>query len=191
MKMTIKTEEAVKTLLSWIGDDPTRKGLQKTPSRVAERYKEIFCGYDVDLEAILKKPTIPVTKEIGIGMVLIPGIKFFSFCEHHLLPMIGEIYIAYLPAKKLSGIGTIIKIANAFSRRLQIQEKLTEQIAETIEKYLQPAGVSVAIKAEHYCVDRKETGSISEQLHTYNFLGTFKADKELQSQFMIAISTKQ
>jgi GTP cyclohydrolase I len=189
MKITLKeAEEAVKVLLEWIGEDPTREGLRYTPKRVAEGYRKVFDGYDVDIESILDKPTIPVEKEMG--MVLVPGIKFFSLCEHHLLPMIGEIYIAYLPSKKLSGIGTIIRIANAFTRRLQLQEKLTEQIAGAIEKYLQPHGVALAIRARHYCIDREETGMLSEQLHTYNFSGKFKTDKELQSQFLTAIDTK-
>jgi GTP cyclohydrolase I len=181
-----KVEEAIRTLLQWVGDDPNRAGLKQTPARVAERYRKIFNGYRIDLKALLKKPTIPVKRQTGL--VLVPNIKFFSFCEHHLLPIIGELDIAYLPSKKLAGLGTIIKIAHAFTNRLQLQENLTEQIAEAIKVYLQPKGVAISVRAKHYCVDREETASLSERLQTYNFLGVFKTDKALQNQFLSTIN---
>jgi len=173
---------AVRTLIQWLGDDPDREGLRETPERVVDRYKKIFGGYRVDLDSILKKPSI--TAKEGMGMVLVPDIEFLSFCEHHILPVIGKIYVAYIPAKKLAGIGTIIKIVNAFSRRLQLQERLTIQIAETIESYLNPKGVAICVKAKHYCIDREETGAMNSELCTYHFLGVFGPDKELQQQFL-------
>jgi GTP cyclohydrolase I len=186
---TKEVEEAIKTLLKWIGEDPAREGLRATPSRVAERYKQIFSGYSADLEAILNKPAIKIEKDMG--MVIVPGIKFISFCEHHFLPMIGEIDIAYLPSKQIAGLGTIVKIANSFTRRLQLQEQLTEQIADAIDQYLKPKGVAVSIRANHYCTDRSETGSISEKLYTYKFSGLFETDKDAQNQFLSAIKGKQ
>ena len=181
-----KGQEIIKNLLQWIGDNPTRDDLKETPKRVVARYKKIFSGYNADLNSILKKPTIPINKVSGI--VIIPKIKFISFCEHHLLPMIGEINVAYMPKKKLAGIGTIIKIVKVFTNRLQLQEKLTEQIAETIKKYLEPNGVAIDVKARHYCVDSEITDSLSEELITYSFLDCFKTDKELQNQFLIAVN---
>ena len=181
-----EAEETIRNLLQWIGDDPDREGLKDTPKRVVARYKKIFSGYRADLKSILNKPTIPVEKEMG--MVVVPKIKFISFCEHHLLPMIGEVDVAYIPKKKLAGLGTVVKLVNVFTRRLQLQEKLTEQIAEAIKKYLEPKGVAIAVTAKHYCVDRETTGSLSEELITYNFSDCFKIDKQSQNQFLIAIN---
>jgi len=181
-----EVENAIKILLKWLGDNPNREGLIKTPQRVLERYKDIFSGYHTNLQSILEKPTLACKK--GMGMVTIPHIKFISFCEHHLLPMIGEINIGYLPSQKLSGIGTLMKLVNIFTHRLQIQENLTIQIAEAIEKYLQPKGVAVAIQADHYCVDSKETGALSSKLSTHHFLGTLQTDQKLQKQFLSSIT---
>ena len=183
-----KTEAAIKTLLEWLGENPSREGLKETPKRVVERYKKIFSGYYIDLKSILKKPTILAKK--GMGMVLVPSIQFVSFCEHHFLPMIGEINIAYLPSQKLAGIGTIIKITKVFTNRLQIQENLTIQIAKAIEKYLEPKAVAININAKHYCIDSKETGKLYGELSTYHFLGVFQTDKTLQNQFLNIITKK-
>ena len=183
-----KAESSIKTLLEWLGENPNRHDLKETPKRAVKQYKKIFSGYHVDLKSILKKPTIAAKKKMG--MVLIPNIQFLSFCEHHFLPMIGEINIAYLPSQKLAGIGTIIKIVNIFTHRLQLQENLTIQIIEAIEKYLDPKGVATNINAQHYCVDHEKTGIPYGKLSTYHFLGAFQTNKALQNQFLSAINKR-
>ncbi|NRA73625.1 MAG: GTP cyclohydrolase I [Rickettsiales bacterium] len=183
-----QAETAVTTLLKWLGDNPNREGLKETPKRVLNRYKKLFKGYQTDIQLILKQPTIPCKKEMGI--VIVPDIKFISFCEHHLLPMIGKVHIAYLPSQTLAGIGSLVKIVNAFTHRLQLQENLTTQIADTINEYLKPKGVATIIQAEHYCTDPNETKNIATTLLTHYFLGVFQKNIELQNQLLCAINKK-
>ena len=182
-----QAENAIKCLLKYIGDNPEREQLKETPKRILNRYKKTFSGYQANLQKILETPTIPCNKDMG--MVMIPNIKFISFCEHHFLPMIGKINIGYLPSKSLVGIGTIVKIVNVFTHRLQLQENLTKEIATTVEKYLHPKGIAVTIQADHYCINRQETGSLYNQLLTHYWLGSFKVEKELQIQFLNSINS--
>lgn len=183
-----EAEDAIKTLLKWLGEDANRKGLQETPARTLRRYKKVFKGYKTDFQSIIKSPTIACKEEMD--MVVVPSIKFISFCEHHLLPIIGEINIAYLPLRKLAGIGALIKIINVFTHRLQLQENLTIQIAQAIDKWLNPKGLGVFIKAAHYCIDREKSGTLDAQLFTNHFSGVFEKDIELQNQFLNLIDKK-
>lgn len=178
---------AIKTLLVWLGEDANRSGLKKTPMRVLKRYKEICKGYQINLNSILECPAMPCDREMG--MIIAPSIDFFSLCEHHLLPIIGKAHIAYVPCKKLAGIGTLIKITNAFAKKLQLQEMLNIQISDAINEYLNPKGVAIAIEAKHYCVDPAENNNVAANFLTSHFSGIFKKNTELQNQFIHAFKS--
>ena len=146
----VEAEDAVRTLLRWAGDDPTREGLLGTPDRVARAYKEFFSGYDVDPVAFLKR----TFEEIDgyDELIVLRDIRFESHCEHHLAPIIGRAHIGYLPNKRVVGISKLARVLEAYARRLQIQEKLTAQVANTIQEVLQPRGVGVIVDAAHQCM---------------------------------------
>ena len=184
-----EAEVAIKTLLKWLVEDINREGLQNTPARVVRRYQKIFKGYHTDLQSILENPTIAC--EEGMNMIIVPDVEFISFCEHDLLPTIGKVNVAYLPSQKLAGIGALIKIINVFTHRLQIQERLTIQIVEAIEKYLNPKGIAIMIQAKHYCKEKEEAGVLYNKLVTSHFSGLLKTDIKLQNQFFGLIDKKQ
>src|SRR5690606_26984564 len=143
-------EAAVRTLLEWAGDDPGREGLQDTPKRVAKSYRELFSGYETDPREYLER-----TFEEVAGydqLVVLSNIRVVSFCEHHMLPVTGVAHVGYLPTNKVVGISKLARVVNGFARRLQIQEKLTAEIAQAIQDVLQPQGVGVVIEAEHSCM---------------------------------------
>ena len=156
-----KREEAVEALLESVGEDVTREGLVETPHRVAKMYDEIFGGYKVDPEELLAKT---FTEDAGIeeqkegklnydqGMVIVRDIAFYSHCEHHMVPFFGKVHVGYIPGKKVVGLSKIARVVDAFARRLQIQERMTKQIADVIDKVLEPQGVIVVIEAEHLCM---------------------------------------
>ena len=169
-------ELSVAKIIKWLGDDPKREGLKDTPRRVATRWRKLFAGYQVNLEDLLNYKGIKNSSK-SRDVITIKDIEFISFCEHHLLPMIGTVDISYIPSKKLIGIGHAIKIVQAFAQRLQIQERMTAQIAEALEKCLDPLGVAVHVQAKHYCVDPTEAGKLFVVLETHCLLGAFKADK--------------
>ena len=143
-------EAAVRVLIEWAGDDPTREGLIDTPERVARSYRELFSGYDVDPRDYLKR----TFDEVGgyDELVVLKDIRVVSFCEHHMLPVTGRAHVGYLPNKRVVGISKLARVVHGFARRLQIQEKLTAEIAEAIQDILEPAGVGVVIEAEHSCM---------------------------------------
>ena len=154
-------ETAVRVLLSSVGEDTTREGLVDTPSRVAKMYEEVFGGYKIDPKELLERTFaedagIEEVKSDGInylqGMVIVRDIKFYSHCEHHMVPFFGTVHVGYIPNKKVVGISKIARVVDAFARRLQIQERLTKQIADTIQEVLQPQGVMVVVEAEHLCM---------------------------------------
>src|SRR5579872_6926060 len=145
-----EAEKAVRTLLRWAGDDPDREGLRDTPARVAKAFEDWFSGYDKDPEGYLKRTFEEI--EGYDDMVILRDIRFESHCEHHLAPIIGRVHVGYLPTKRVVGISKLARVVEAYARRLQVQEKMNAQIANTIQKVLQPKGVAVVIEAVHQCM---------------------------------------
>ncbi len=188
-KITIEdAQNAVRTLIAWAGDDPTRDGLKDTPKRVIEAYKEFFSGYGVDPKHILSK----TFKEIEHydDIVLLKNMRMESHCEHHMAPFIGKAHIAYIPNKKLVGISKIVRLLEVFSKRLQTQEKLTLEIAATIEETLEPKGVAVLIDAEHQCMTTRGVHKFGTTTVTKKMTGIFKDSKEAEKQFMDMIMVR-
>ncbi len=178
-------EEAVRTLLRWAGDDPAREGLHDTPKRVARAYEEFFAGYDQDPVAYLQRTFEEVD---GYDeMVLLRDIRLESFCEHHLAPIIGKIHIGYLPDHRVVGISKLARVAEAYARRLQIQEKLTAQIANCIEEVLQPKGVAVVIEAEHQCMTTRGVHKPGVSMITSRMLGAFRENPDTRREFLSLI----
>ncbi len=183
---TIKeAEEAVKTLIAWAGDNPEREGLRDTPKRVVNAYREFFSGYDADPEKILGK----TFEEIGDyeEMVLLKDMRMESHCEHHMVPFIGKAHIAYIPDKKVVGISKIARLLDVYGKRLQTQEVMTIQIAETINKVLKPKGVAVLIDAKHQCMTTRGIHKINTSTITTSMLGLFKNDSQMQGRFLAMI----
>lgn len=148
-----EAEAAIRTILRWVGEDPTREGLRDTPSRVVRSYEEFFEGYSKDPRDILARTFSEVN---GYDeMIVLKDIRFESYCEHHMVPIIGKAHVAYLPRMRVVGISKLARLVDAFSKRLQIQEKLTAQIADTIEEVLQPLGVAVILEAAHQCMSTR------------------------------------
>ena len=180
--------EAVRKLILWAGDDPEREGLVETPKRVAKAYKEFFSGYHDDPHEILNK-TFEEVEEYD-EMVLIKNIRLESHCEHHIVPILGKAHVAYMPKKRVVGISKIARLVDVFAKRLQIQEKLTSQIAETLQSVLDPLGVAVLIDASHQCMTTRGVHKPESSTVTKKMIGIFKEDKILQSQFMELINQK-
>ena len=179
--------EAVRTLLSWAGDDPSREGLIDTPKRVVEAYEEWFAGYDEDPAKVLSKTFEEV--EDYDEMVLLKNMRFESHCEHHMAPIIGKGHIAYLPDKRVVGISKLARLLDIFAKRLQTQEVMTAQIADTIQAVLKPKGVAVVIDAKHECmttrgVHKSDTTTVTSRMH-----GTFKEDPRTRAEFMALIAS--
>ena len=175
-------EAAVRTLLLWAGDNPDREGLLETPKRVAKAYKELFAGYSEDPEEVLG-----TTFEEVAGyddLVLIKDISFFSHCEHHMVPIIGKAHVAYLPESKVVGLSKIARVVDIFARRLQTQESITAQIADTIQRILKPRGVAVMIEAEHMCMAMRGIRKQGSTTITTTFTGEFKEKVDEQVRFM-------
>jgi GTP cyclohydrolase IA len=180
-----EVERAVRTLIGWAGDDPTREGLRETPARVARAFKEWFSGYGEDPYAFLK-----ATFEETDGydeMVVLRDIRFESHCEHHLAPIIGKVHIAYLPRRRVVGISKLARLVEVYSRRLQIQEKLTAQIANTIEEVLEPLGVAVCVEASHQCMTTRGVHKAGVTMVTSRMLGTFRSDPTTRREFLAMI----
>lgn len=180
-----EAENAVRTLLRWAGDDPTREGLRGTPDRVARAYGEFFAGYDVDPKLILAR----TFEEIDgyDEMVVLRDIRFESHCEHHLVPIIGKAHIGYLPNKRVVGISKLARVVDAFGHRLQIQEKLTAQIANTLQEVLQPRGVAVVIEAAHQCMTTRGVHKSDVTMVTSRMLGAFRDNGETRREFLSMI----
>ncbi len=179
--------EAVRTLLRWAGDDPTREGLQGTPERVVRAYREFFSGYDVDPVAFLKR----TFEEIDgyDELIVLRDIRFESHCEHHLAPIIGRAHIGYLPNKRVVGISKLARVLEAYARRLQIQEKLTAQVANTIQEVLQPRGVGVIIDAAHQCMTTRGVHKPGMGMVTSRMLGSFRTDPSTRREFLSIVGS--
>jgi GTP cyclohydrolase I len=180
-----QAEEAVKTLLRWAGDDPNREGLLDTPARVARAYEEYFSGYREDPREYLER-----TFEEVHGydeMVLLRDIPFESHCEHHLAPIIGKAHVAYLPKNRVVGISKLARVVGAFSRRLQVQEKMTAQIANCINETLNPDGVGVVVEAVHHCMTTRGVHTHGVSMVTTTLMGAFKSNNETRAEFMTMI----
>lgn len=177
-----QAEAAVRTLIAWAGDDPDREGLLETPGRVARAYREFFGGYDDDPVAVLSKSFEELD---GYDeMVLVRDISLESHCEHHMAPIVGKVHIAYLPRGRVVGISKLARVADIYARRLQIQEKLTAQIANCIDEVLQPRGVAVLVEAAHQCMTTRGIRKVGADTVTSRFTGAFRNDLQLANQFM-------
>src|SRR6185312_6757927 len=182
-----EAEAAVRTLLRWAGDDPGREGLLDTPSRVVRAYEEWFSGYDADPEEMLQRTFEEV--EGYDEMVVLRDIRFESYCEHHLAPIIGKAHIAYLPKNRVIGISKLARILEAYAKRLQIQEKMTAQIANLLDRVLQPRGVGVIIEAQHQCMTTRGVHKPGVALVTSRMLGAFRNDVETRREFLALINS--
>lgn len=180
-------EAAVRTLILWAGDDPAREGLQQTPHRVAKAYKEFFSGYLTDPKEILSR----TFKEVHDydEMVVLRDIEFESHCEHHLVPFVGRAHVAYLPDKKVVGISKLARLVDIYSKRLQIQEKMTAQIAGALNEILQPKGVGVVVEAVHQCMTTRGVHKRGVVMQTSQMLGLFRSDPRTRSEFLQLISS--
>ena len=174
-------EAAVRTLIQWAGDDPGREGLLDTPARVARAYKELFAGYGVDPKAYLER----TFDEVGgyDEPVILKDIRVVSFCEHHMLPFLGKAHVGYLPRNRVVGISKLARVVHGFARRLQIQEKLTAQVAEAIQDILDPKGVGVVIVSEHSCMTMRGVNTPGSRLTTSHLLGEVRDDPRTRQEF--------
>ena len=177
-----EAEEAVRTLLRWAGDDPRREGLLGTPGRVARAFEEFFRGYDTDPVELLQRTFEEV--EGYDEMVVLRDIRFESHCEHHLAPIIGKAHIAYLPTNRVVGISKLARLVEVYAKRLQIQEKMTAQIANTINDVLKPQGVAVLIKAQHHCMTTRGIHKPGTDLVTSRMLGWFRDNPATRQEFL-------
>lgn len=178
-------EQAVRTLIQWAGDDPDRDGLKETPARVARSYREFYAGYEANPEDILKKTFEEI--EGYDEMIVLRGIRFESHCEHHMAPVIGRAWVAYIPRGRVVGISKLARLVNAYARRLQIQEKMTAQIANTINDILNPEGVGVVIKAEHHCMTTRGVMKPGTDMVTSRMLGIFRSSAITRQEFLSMI----
>tara|TARA_Y100000994_G_scaffold149859_1_gene122733 strand:- start:278 stop:880 length:603 start_codon:yes stop_codon:yes gene_type:complete len=181
-----EAEEAVKTLISWAGDDPTREGLIETPKRVVKSYEEFYAGYDQDPAEILSK----VFEEIeGYDeIVLVKNILLESHCEHHMVPIVGKAHVAYLPDKRVVGLSKLARVVDLFAKRLQTQETMTAQIADTIDEVLKPKGVAVVIDAEHQCMSSRGVSKKGASTITSRMIGVFRDNQKSRMEFMNLIA---
>ena len=177
-----EAEDAVRTLLRWAGEDPRREGLHDTPSRVVRSYEEFFCGYAEDPVDLLTRTFSEV--EDYDEMVLLRDIRFESHCEHHMVPIIGVAHVAYLPRKRVVGISKLARVVDAYAKRLQNQERLTAQIANTINDVLQPRGVGVVIEASHQCMTTRGVHRPGVSMVTSRMLGTFRSNSDTRREFL-------
>ena len=180
-----EAEAAIRTLILWAGDDPNREGLRGTPARVARSYEEFFAGYGSDPVELLQR-TFEETEGYD-EMVVLRDIRFESHCEHHMVPIIGSAHIAYLPDKRVVGISKLARVLEVYSHRLQIQEKLTVQVATTIDEVLQPKGVAVVIDAAHQCMTTRGVHKPGMSMVTSHMLGAFRADQATRREFLAII----
>jgi GTP cyclohydrolase IA len=177
-------EELVREMLVRLGEDPEREGLLRTPERVHKAFEFLTRGYNEDPEAMLKKALFTVTYD---EMVIVKDVEMFSLCEHHMLPFFGRAHIGYVPDGRVVGLSKLPRLVDAFSRRLQIQERLTTQIAETIQKVIQPQGVGVVIEARHLCMMMRGVEKQHSQAVTSSMLGCFREEQETRTEFLSLI----
>jgi GTP cyclohydrolase I len=181
-----EAEEAVRTLIRWTGDDPDREGLRATPDRVVRSYEEFFAGYGEDPEEILARTFEEI--EGYDDMVVLRGIRFESYCEHHMVPIIGIAHIGYLPRHRVVGISKLARVLEVFSKRLQIQEKMTAQIATTIDRVLKPQGVAVVIEGEHQCMTTRGVHRPGVNMVTSHMIGVFRDNEATRKEFLSIIA---
>ena len=175
-------EAAVRILLRWAGDDPEREGLLDTPARVVRSYRELFAGYETDPRDYLER----TFEEVGgyDQLVLLKDIRFVSFCEHHMLPVTGQAHVAYLPTDRVVGISKLARVVNGYARRLQIQEKMTAEIAQAIEEVLRPKGVGVVVEASHSCMTLRGVNTPGASLTTSSLRGVVRDDPRTRQEFL-------
>ena len=182
-----EAKEAVRTMLAWAGENPNREGLIETPERVVSAYEEFFAGYDMDPDEILDK-----TFEEVAGydeMVIVKDVRLESHCEHHMVPFVGIAHIGYIPNKRIVGISKLARIADVFAKRLQTQETMTAQIADTINEVLKPKGVAVVIDAQHQCMTTRGTHKSESSTITSRMLGLFRTNSNTRNEFMNLINS--
>lgn len=179
--------DAVSHILRAVGEDPDREGLINTPKRVAKAYDELLAGYAVDPIALLNNALFDVEYD---EMVLVTDIDFYSLCEHHLLPFIGKAHVAYLPDKTVVGLSKIPRIVDAFARRLQVQERMTRQIAELLDELIKPKGVAVVLEAHHMCMSMRGARKPNALMHTSSVLGAFRSDPRTRAEFFDHLTHK-
>ncbi len=182
-----EVEEAVRELLAMMGEDPNREGLLRTPQRVAKSLEFLTSGYRQDISSVLNGA---VFSERYSEMVIVKDIDFFSLCEHHLLPFYGKAHVAYVPNGKILGLSKLPRIVEVFSRRLQVQERLTRQIADTLYEVLEPDGVAVVIEARHLCMIMRGVEKQNSVATTSAMLGSFREDDRTRNEFLNLISSK-
>jgi GTP cyclohydrolase IA len=182
-------EEAVRTLIRWAGDDPTREGLVGTPARVARAYEEWFAGYFEDPREYLQR----TFEEVGgyDEIVLLRDVRFESHCEHHMAPIIGKVHIGYLPRNRIVGISKLVRLVNVYAKRLQVQEKMTAEIAKCLNSVLKPFGVGVVVEAAHECMTTRGVHRPDVTMVTSYMLGTFRTRAETRQEFLTAINLKR
>jgi GTP cyclohydrolase IA len=184
MEHANKKEQLVYELLKELGEDPQREGLIKTPNRVSKMYDFLTKGYNQNVHEVMNGA---IFDEKYSEMVIVKDIDFFSLCEHHLVPFFGKCHIAYIPAGKIVGLSKLPRVVEIFSRRLQVQERLTQQIAETLDEYLHPEGVGVVIEAQHLCMMMRGVEKINSSATTSAMLGAFRDDVKTRSEFLTLI----
>ena len=177
-----EAEDAVRTLIRWAGDDPGREGLLDTPARVARSYSELFAGYETDPRTYLER----TFEEVGgyDELVVLRDIRVVSFCEHHMLPVIGRAHVGYLPSNRVVGISKLARVLNAYARRLQIQERLTAEVAQCIWDRLQPQGVAVVIEASHACMTARGVRTPGVGMVTSRLMGCFLEDERSRKEVL-------
>ena len=181
-----KVEDAFRTILKWIGEDPNRDGLIETPDRMVRAYREYFAGYEEDPEEVLRKTFSEVD---GYDeMIVLRGVTFESHCEHHIAPIIGRVWVGYIPDKRVVGISKLARVVEIFSKRLQIQERLTAQIANTVNDVLKPCGVAVVVKAAHHCMIDRGVRKRGADLVTSRMLGVFRDQPATRQEFLSLVN---
>jgi GTP cyclohydrolase IA len=180
-------EDLVREMIVRLGEDPTREGLLRTPDRVHRAYQHLMKGYKEDPDALLKNALFTVSYD---EMVIVKDVEMFSLCEHHMLPFFGKVHVAYIPNGKVIGLSKIPRLIEIFSRRLQIQERLTTQIAETIQKAIEPQGVGVVIEARHLCMMMRGVEKQHSAAVTSSMLGCFREEQETRTEFLSLIHNR-
>jgi GTP cyclohydrolase I len=176
-----EAQAAVRTLLDYIGDDPEREGLADTPERVVRAYDELFAGYSQDPNEVLAR-TFQETDGYD-EMIVLNGVEFVSHCEHHMVPILGKAYIGYLPSHRVVGISKLARVMEIYAKRLQIQERLTAQVANSIEQVLEPRGVAVVLRSQHQCMAMRGVKQSNAEMVTSRMLGAFRSDRATRQEF--------
>jgi len=185
-KKDLEFENAVKTMMFYVGENPAREGLLNTPKRVRKAYEFMFGGYKEDPKQILSSALFTTSND---EMVVIKDIEFYSTCEHHLLPIIGRVHVAYIPNGKVVGLSKIPRVVDVFARRMQIQEQLTEQIADALMSTIEPKGVAVVVVARHMCMEMRGVEKINSTTTSSALRGLFKKDEKTRSEFFSLVNS--